>query len=216
MPELLPLVDPHECKLASERATKILEKTLLRDLFASFRFSQGSANLHGELFRGIRTTYEMQLGEDGYSHLQTLLSDTTKLNTDKMRIPGLHYKGRGDSSIGPDADFSYEAGHFLGTLKGLPAGDPTDIFQRIGWGIIDRDDTYQKSKRSHTPADVHKSYFREHVLGLEPTGNETFDIIFGLVSATFDLDNWPYSQATLTDLIDGWHENHPTEVFLSE
>lgn len=204
----------NEKSLSLEKDDRSLERTLLRDFYASFRFSQGSGPAHDEFFRGIRITYEMRLGEASYSQFQDRLEALDVFDADKLRVPFNHANSRGLK--GPQNEFKNRLYGFLTVLKGPPVGDYTDILRRIGAHTVDRDVRYQDAKRYHSPEDVHKSYFREYILGLEPTGNESFDYLFGLVAATFDSEWLARSGIVeLDDLVDGWHASHPNDVFIT-
>lgn len=197
-----------------ERGDKSLEHLILRDLFASYKFSQGHGPSHDEFFRGLRVTYEMRLGEAGYGLLQKKLNHLDRTNATRLRIPIHHV--RATLLKGQQADFGNQLSSFLRILDGAPVDDRMHLFRSIGAHTIKRDIKYQESNRMHTPDDVHKSYFRDYILGLDPTGNESFDYLFGLVSAAFDPE-WLATSGVvdLNELIDKWHEAHPHESFIA-
>lgn len=215
MSEYLDVSDSNESNATFVKSAEVLGSSLLRDFYASFRFSQGSTNFQNELYKGMRITYEMRLGVAGYDHFQSMITNTVKLDVDKFRVPKAHING--EKLNGPNTAFIEEREHFLNVLQAPPVKNPAALFGRIGFYTIGRDISYQTAERYHSPEDVHKSYFREHILGLEPTGNETFDILFGLVAATLNVYEFTgIKREDFTTLVDLWHENHPTQVFLSE
>ncbi len=214
MSELVTLVNSDENMLSIANNSKMLGKSMLRDLYASFRYSQGSTIFQNDLYKGMRCTYEMRLGEAGFDKLQAMLATNVGLDVDKLHVPTAHINST--KMKGSNPVFTEELVHFLNVLEGPAIIDSLAVFRRIGFYTIGRDVQYQKQERAHSPNDAHKSYYREHILGLEPTGTETFDILFGLVSASLNTEEFTsFKRDEILDLIDSWHENHPEDVFLS-
>lgn len=141
--------------MSESKTQPITHLELLRDFYQSFRFSQGKVHIQFELFKGLKQFYQ----ESGIAFDGALRSESLKARVATMNIPKSH---KGNYSA--DVAYTVEWENFINAAGSQKFYRPrTALYRGLLIDTIDADLNYQRSERTLSGSDVHKSYFRQYV-----------------------------------------------------
>ncbi len=202
-----------------------LMKSLNRDFYLSFKFSQGKPRIQTLLFEGLGIFYKENLKSEDIDWITNSEEELQK-NLAVQLAPKTHYvihdMFKNPEARGPildseaETEFKAESLIFVGILGSTDRFDTGLDDEAVCLQTIIRDQAYQIRHRKYQAPDPHASYFREYILLQKPTGSEGFDSIFQ--SANDFVTNGEVStdiRSGIKNLSEDWQSNHPGEQFIA-
>lgn len=208
-----------ELSQEQQKDTSQLTGMLLRDLYLSFRYSQGEEATQRIFFRHLNYFYRTSMDSGSIALLDTIVAKKTIVNrAEKLSIPGRHKPRTNDDA---SRTFKVNAQRFRKRLLEQPVALDTYDLDIVAMGIAYSDFTFQwaisprQNPNGDDGHDPHYSYFRDYVLGLRPTGSEGFDSLFADIHSRL-INEPPAFVRTLgqiAQLVPKWEETHEGEFF---
>lgn len=212
---------------------------LFRNLYLSFKFSQGIPEHQTTLFKAIVMEHPF-LDIVWFSEHEASTVDDVRNRLRKLKIPKKHTEVLG----GEYDTFSVQLFNYQTCLKErLPSphdepdedlnNDPermrqsqAHLVEKVLWESLRRDVTFQIESRPGRAADddVHESLLKTYAIEMEPTGSNEFDSLFRKLHDLIeefrlgkkqDTGGYPIREQ-LDKLVAQWEKRHPGEKFFPE
>jgi len=195
------------------------QRSLRRDFFLSFKFSQGESGFQGELLRSLVAYYQEQ------PMLTCEELNQIDCYPESLVLPRFHYR-RNSGSTSPANVLGQENIHWALLLKAYgKAQRGNKCYGRsyparkrgLLTSMIHRDTVYQASARPTLPIDPHRSFFREYVLLDKETGSRAFDWLHDSLRDHVTAAEEPLINYTrIHHLVSRWELAHPDQQFWPE
>jgi hypothetical protein len=213
-----------EISKTPERAGS-LDKRVTRDLFLSFKYSQGNQPAQEGFFDLLSVYYRGRFGQDTLAGLD----DTQLLESfSKLHLPKSHSDDLTEGTAPPDTRkyvqnrFMVEGSKFVIALKFPELADEFTVTPKDICAVTIFNDTIfqdPKTPRSYKDGvgDPHSSYFRQYILRQQPTGSEAFTSIFQDALGVYSNGELgSESMGALNVLGQKWNTNHPDKSFFAD
>jgi hypothetical protein len=209
----------HALRLENPERQQPFNKTLVKDFFLSFQFSQGSKLTQNTLFILLNRYYQENVDQ---TVLDQTIGDPNQLLSKfrTLNLPKSHSQKLGvsleDKASAMSIEFEEEGVKFINILCSTKPDLTLVTAADVCKSTIFNDVGYQNPSfpRSYRAVDPHGSYFRDYILTDKSTGSDAYDSIFHQAFESYangQLDNDGLTE--LKKLERMWNNNHEEQNF---